>query len=188
MKLLSAGMVLFAVGHAFPAAAAGMRKRLIERMGENAYKGAFALLILASVVMMVFGWKATAATEAYVAPEWGRMVALVLAFAAAVLFFAPYMASSVRRFVRHPQLTGVALFGIGHLAAVGSVRSLVLFGGLAVWAMVEMPLLNRRDGIWEKPEAAPGVANLKLVLAGLGLYLLLLFTHEGLFGVTPLPS
>jgi len=187
MTLLITGILVFAIVHMIPAGAAGPRDRLMGSIGENAYKGIFGLLILGSIILMVFGWKATEAIEFYVAPEWGWIVALVLILAASIMFFSPYMASNVRRMFRHPQLMGIILFGIGHLAAVGNTRSIVLFGGLSLWALVETFLLNRRDGPRQKPEPASRKSDLKLLLAGLGFFLIFLFTHEGLFGVTPLP-
>ena len=43
--------------------------------------------------------------------------------------------NNVKRLLRHPQLTGVALWGIGHLLANGESRSIILFGGLGAWAI-----------------------------------------------------
>jgi uncharacterized membrane protein len=102
----------------------------------------------------------------------------------AILFFAPYMPNNLSRLIRHPQLAGIALFGIGHLAAVGNLRSVVLFGGFALWAVVETIFLNRRDGAWQKPEPASRVNDLKLFLAGLGFFLIFLFLHGPLFGTS----
>jgi hypothetical protein len=45
-----------------------------------------------------------------------------------ILFAASAMATSIKRFVRHPQLTGVLLWALAHLFSNGDGRSLVLFG------------------------------------------------------------
>jgi uncharacterized membrane protein len=171
-----------------PAGAAALRTRLTGAMGENAYKGIFALLLIGAIVLMVFGWKSTEADEFYTAPAWGWVIAGLLMLASSVMFFAPYMANNISRRVRHPQLIAVVLFGVGHLAAVGNTRSLVLFGGLSLWAVIEILLLNRRDGAWEKPATVPRASDFKVLLPGLVFFLVFALTHNYLFGVTPIPT
>lgn len=76
---------------------------------------------------------------------------------------------------------------MSHLITNGSTRALVLFGGLGVWALIEMPLINARDGAYAKPEA-PG---LKAELIGLAItaviFIVALFLHPYFAGVTPIP-
>ena len=72
-----------------------------------------------------------------------------------ILFFAAYPPTNVKRLLRHPQLTGVALWGVGHLLANGESRSIVLFGGLTLWAIAEIVVINRRDGARDKPAPVP---------------------------------
>ncbi len=81
----------------------------------------------------------------------------------------------------------MAAWGIGHLFANGESRSVVLFGGLAAWAIIEIFLINRRNDEWQKPQSAPVKADLRLLLTGLGFFAIFLFTHLRLFGVSPLP-
>jgi uncharacterized membrane protein len=90
--------------------------------------------------------------------------------------------------VRHPQLMGVAVWGLSHLFTNGDLRSLVLFGGLGVWAVIEIVALNRRDGAWEKPEALPLVAGVKPLVAGVIAYALLVYAHPYLAGVSIYPG
>ena len=95
--------------------------------------------------------------------------------------------AALRRLIRHPQLTGVLAWGLGHLFSNGEARSLILFGGLALWAGLQMILLNRRDGAWQKPERVPVGSDLKLLLTGAGFFAIFMYTHEWLFGVGPVP-
>jgi hypothetical protein len=48
--------------------------------------------------------------------------------------------------VRHPQLTAIKAWSVSHLLVNGDLPSLVLFGGLLVWAVVSVILINRQDG------------------------------------------
>ena len=72
------------------------------------------------------------------------------------------------------------------MLAIGSPRSIVLFGGLTAWALVEIVLISRRDGDWIKPNKVPHKKDLSLVLFGILIYTVFLFTHHMLFGGDPL--
>lgn len=186
MSTLIAGIVLWSLVHFVPAGARGFRDAVTARIGINPYKGIFSLLIVGSVLLMVLGWKAAGVIAVYAPPEWGAYAAIVLMFAASVLFFAARIRSSLSRFMRHPQLTGVFVFGIAHLLANGEGRSLVLFGGLALWAVLEVLLINRRDGAWVRPPADAPTHNLRLLLVGTVFFVVFALLHRWLFGVAPL--
>ena len=68
---------------------------------------------------------------------------------------------------------------------VFTIVMVVLFGGLTLWAILEIVLINRRDGAWVKPESAPRRNDLLLVVVGFAAYLVFAFAHRWLFGVTP---
>ena len=56
MALLLAGITVWFLVHLFPAIAPASRENMVFKLGENAYKGLFSLLILAALLMIVFGW------------------------------------------------------------------------------------------------------------------------------------
>ena len=91
--------------------------------------------------------------------------------------------SRLRRVVRHPQLSGVALWGIAHLLLNGDSRALLLFGGMTVWAVVEILAINHRDGNWVKPEAPGAATELVNLLIAAGVVALLVYLHPWLAGV-----
>jgi hypothetical protein len=101
-----------------------------------------------------------------------------------VLFVGSNVPTNLKRIVRHPQLTGVAVWGIAHLLANGDLRSLVLFGGIGLWAVVAMVAINRRDGAWEKPEPLPLAAELKPLVGGIVAYGVLVLAHPYIAGVS----
>lgn len=185
MSKLTLGVLLWSFTHLMPAAFSGLRKGLISRLGENGYKGVFTLLMVLAIYLVISGWKATVPETVYVPPLWGRHVTALLMLAGFVLFFAPYPPNNIRRALRHPQLTGVACWGIGHLLANGEGRSIVLFGGLALWAIIEMVVINRRDGAWTPPAAVPRKNDILLVAATLVAYVVVAAAHQWLFGFSP---
>ena len=126
MMMLAAGVVLWSVLHLIPAVARGPRQPLIDRLGENGYKGVFSLAMLGAVALMIFGWRSAVPTSVYIPTQEMRLAALVLIVVGFVFMAAANRPSRFGRLVRHPQLTGVLLWAIAHLLANGDSRSLVL--------------------------------------------------------------
>jgi len=188
MTYLVLGLLLWSVVHMVPAVPMSIRAWLIGHTDAVVYKGIFALLIVVAVASMVVGWKASSEELAFTPQAWGRGLNLVAMLVASVLFLGPYIASNVKRMLRHPQLTGVILWGVGHIVASGQWRGIVLFGGLAAWALVEIALLNRRDGVWAKPAPVSRMADFRLVVAGVMFFAVFMFTHKWLFGVAAIPE
>ena len=149
MFLLAAGVILWIAAHLFKRLAPGPR----AAMGDAGRIG-ITLAVIASVLLMVIGYRM--ADGAF---YWGRSPALVginnlLMLVSIYLFAAAGMKTAVARKLRHPMLTGVVLWTIAHLLVNGDTPSFLLFGGIGLWALVQMALINR-DGAWVKPAAKP---------------------------------
>ncbi|MGB5211811.1 MAG: NnrU family protein [Gammaproteobacteria bacterium] len=187
MSILIIGVALWAIVHFFPAIAAGQRASLNQRLGQR-YRGLFSLLILASLALIVVGWRSTIPTTVYLPQIWGRHLAYLLVLIAFVLFAAAKTSNNIRRLIRHPQLTAVAVWATGHLFANGDIRSLILFGGLGLWAIAEMVLINRRDGAWQKPSAVPFTKDLATVAIGLVVMVIFMFLHPFFTGMVVIPT
>ena len=108
-----------------------------------------------------------------------------LVFAAFVLFVGAQTKTNIKRYTRHPQMLAVILFSLAHLLVNGEVRSTLLFGGLGVWAVLEILFCNRRDGEWRKPGPSALTWDLVTVVVGAVAFAILLLLHEKLFGVAP---
>ena len=185
MILLIAGLLLFTVIHLLPAASPDLRGQLAGKLGENAYRGVYSIVIVASLVIIVFGWKAATPTAVYTPPVGGGPVISALVFFAFVLFVTSKVRSNYRRLIRHPQMLAVILWSVAHLLVNGDSRSLVLFGGLGVWAILEIVLCNKRDGAWQKPDAVPFSADMIVaIIAGVA-FTAIFYLHRALFGVLP---
>ena len=182
MTLLVAGLVVFIAIHLIPGVP-NLRAALIDRLGEKPYRGAFAAVAALSVVLIIWGFSRTSPeAAAYAPPAWGRHAALVLALLAFVFVAAAHMATHIRTLVRHPMLVGVLLWALGHLLANGEVRSVVLFGGFAIFAVVELLSLAAR-GKGPPSDKAPRLAmDAAAVAGGLVVGGLLMRFHGALFG------
>jgi uncharacterized membrane protein len=183
MPVLIAGIVLWVAVHLVPALAPGVRQGLIARLGAKRYKGVFALSIVAALVLIVIGWRASAAELIYPPPSWGRLAAFGLMPISIYLFGAAQRPAMIKRIIRHPQLTGLLLWSVAHLLANGDQRSLVLFGGLGAWAVVEMLAINRRDGAWIKQEAPTFAREALGIVISLALFGVLVWAHQWFAGV-----
>ena len=184
MTLLVLGLLLWIAIHLFPSVMPDARQKLMARLGEGPYKGLFALDLVIAIVLMVFGWRSAAPDFVY-APILGGMplVTSLLVAIAFILMGAANVPTNIKRYLRHPMLTGVVIWGVAHLLANGDSRSVVLFGGLTIWAILAIVLINRRDGAWMKPEAVPVVKDVTLVVIGVVLTAVVAFFHEYLSGI-----
>lgn len=187
MSFLILGIVIWSVFHFVPAVAVSFRAGLVQRLGLATYKGIFALVTIGALLLIIYGWKSASIEPVFVPPPWGVYPTVGLTLVTFILFFAPYIDNSISRLLRHPQLFGVILFGIGHLFTNGEARSVVLFGGFTLWAILEISLLNRRDGAWKKPDPASPTANIRLLLTGIGFFAMFMYLHSWLFGVGAVP-
>lgn len=184
MTLLALGVLLFAGLHLIKSLAPDLRSGLQAKLGENGYKGIISLLLIGSVVLIVLGWRSAVPQFVYAPAPALHSLALAVMLLAFWLLVVASRPSRLKRIVRHPQLTGLVLWAGAHLLLNGDSRSLVLFGGLGVWALVEIFAINRRDGGWQKPEA-PGVAAdlVNLVITAV-LVAVVIYIHPWLAGIS----
>ncbi|NCF73472.1 MAG: NnrU protein [Gammaproteobacteria bacterium] len=188
MTLLIAGVLLWSIAHLLPAVAPGLRANLVGKFGEGPYKGLFALDIVIALVLIVYGWQAALPAAVYPPPLYGSPIPSVLLLLAFVLFVASAIPNNLQRFVRHPQMTGVLCWSAGHLLTNGDSRSIVLFGGFAIWAILEVLFINKRDGDWQKPASVALLKDVVTVLIATLVFAAFAYFHASLFGVSPMPA
>lgn len=183
MTLLVLGLIAFIGLHFIPVFAPTLRGSIISKIGMTPWKAGFAIMVATSVVLIVLGWQATIPTPVYEPPAFAHMLALGLMPFALILFISGRAPTNLKRVIRHPQLSGVVFWAIIHLIANGDDRSLLLFGGIGLWALVSIFGINKRDGEWVKPEPKPKSRDIVTALIGLTLYCVFYFLHGTLFGV-----
>lgn len=207
-------LVLFVAVHVIPTRPA-LRGRLVGALGERGYLAAYSALSL-----LLLAWVVVAALRAPYLPlwtpaPWTYLVAIAvmpfsLMLLGAGLATANPLSVSLNRVgaaeaataglagTRHPVLWAFALWALAHIPPNGDVVALILFGGLAIFAVGGMKMLDRRrrrelgEARWRAlAESArrPGLSGAAIggALAGLLAYLLLLFGgHALMFGADPL--
>ena len=188
VTLLITAVLLWSALHLFPSLLPGAREGLIKRLGAGPYRGLFALSIVTSIVLMVFGWRSAVIEAVYVPPLFGSPIITGMMLLSFILFAAANAPGNIKRFLRHPMLSGMALWSAAHLLANGDNRSVVLFGGLGLWAIVAMLTINKRDGVREKPAAVAFPKDLMTVAAAAVIFAIVTYFHEAVIGVSPLPG
>ncbi|MGP9820763.1 NnrU family protein [Salinarimonas sp. NSM] len=153
----AAALVVFLLAHASPARL-GLKERLVARMGRRGYLVGYSLVSLA-----LLAWLIDAARRAPHLPLWDPapwqawvpLVAMPVAFVLLVAGLAqpnPLSISlragdepgAIVAVTRHPVLWGFLVWALAHIPSNGDLVSLVLFGGMAVFAAVGFPILDRR--------------------------------------------
>ena len=187
MMWLILGLALWSGVHLVKPLAPALRTRLGERLGEGIWMLVVVVLLVLSIWLMAIGYGRASAEALWIAPLWLRHLTVALMVPAFMLFTATYPGSWLKARIRHPQLIGFKLWAALHLAVNGDVRSLVLFGGILVWAVVALIAIDRRDG---KPPLPPADGNplraWAFVPSGLVVWAVVFWAHGALFGVYPL--
>lgn len=187
MILLLLGLASFAGLHLFTTVFDSLRDDVVARIGERPWKLIIAVGLVLSVWLMVRGYGDAPASMLWSAPGWARTGVVFAMLPVLILYMGSFPGSAIRAHVRHPQLTGFALWAGLHLLVNGEIRATVLFGGLLLWAVVQIVLLNRRDGVPPLPAAHDSALRAWMAApVGVVVWALLLWGHEWLFGVSPL--
>ena len=185
MSMLGIGLLIWVAVHLFPSVFPAARQSLITRLGNMAYQGVFAMCILAGLLLIIFGWRSTVPTQVYVPPLALREPGMLLVVLGFILMAAAnFPATRIKRFIRHPQLSGVLLWAIAHLLMNGDSRSLLVFAVIGLWSLVSMLTINHRDGAWSRPDPPSGwITEMIMVVAGMVVAGLGFYFHQYLAGV-----
>ena len=160
MIYLLSGLLLWSGVHLWKRIAPAERAKF-----GNKGRGLVAAGAVLGVVLMVYGYRVADG-----AVYWGRSPAMtginnllmVLAF---YLFAASGAKTRVTKAIRHPQLTAVLVWAVAHLLVNGDVPSFVLFGGIGLWAIAEMIVINRAEGPRGPYHAVPVKKEITAVIA-----------------------
>jgi len=183
MEMLILGLAIWCIVHFIPAIAPPVKQQWISLLGENGYKASFAVLIIISLVLISFGWRSTQPVYLYTSPAIATHIAMGLILIAFILFGAAKSPTRIKRFIRHPQLTGVLVWTIAHLILNGDNRSVVLFATLGAWAIFEMIFISKREGQWQKPQAPSFAQEVKGLAISLAILIVAVMAHPYISGV-----
>ncbi|KEF30989.1 NnrU family protein, required for expression of nitric oxide and nitrite reductases (Nir and Nor) [Marinobacter nitratireducens] len=188
MAMLIAGLVIFLGIHSLSIVNEPLRNRLSNSMGEWPFKGAYSVVSLLGLVLIVIGYGAARLepTVLYTPPGWLRHVAMLLLIPVFPLLFATYFPGRIKATLKHPMLVAVKLWALAHLLANGMLHDVLLFGAFLAWAVVDRISMKRRTqrAIITMPKS--GANDAIAVIGGLAVYFITVFwAHQWLIGVSP---
>ena len=190
MNALLAGLILFFATHSVRIFAERWRSAQVERLGLNRWKALYSLVAIAGFVLIAWGYGSARLDPVILfdPPVWTRHLAALLTIPAFVLLVAAYVpGNAIKAWLHHPMVLGVKVWALAHLLANNTLADLLLFGGFALWAVLDFRSARQRDRAAGTVYAAgkTGATVLTLVL-GTALWAVLAFwLHALLFGVRP---
>jgi uncharacterized membrane protein len=187
LTVMIAGLVLFLGVHTLTTRREA-RARLIAQWGESGYKTAYALIALAGLALIVWGfaqYRATERIDLWYPPKALKHITEALMLPAVILVVAAYVRGRIYTAVKHPMLSGVKLWAAAHLLANGDLGGIILFGAFLAWAVFDRISLKRRTDAGGPPIPVGGVGNDLIAIAvGIVAYLALGFAfHPVVIGV-----
>lgn len=179
MTLIVLGLALWWAAHLWKRLAPGSR----AAMG-NGGKGLVTLGVLAGVVLMVMGYRGVEQIDLWYPPAFLTHVNNLLMLLAVYLYAASGMKTRITGVIRHPQLTAVKTWAVAHLLVNGDLASVILFGGLLAWAVVEVILINKAEPRPAPPAPAPVGKEIGAVVGAVVVLVAIMLVHNWL-GVPP---
>ncbi|CAB1085494.1 hypothetical protein D1AOALGA4SA_12982 [Olavius algarvensis Delta 1 endosymbiont] len=185
MLLLILGMVIFMAVHLIPTFV-DLRQKLIAWKGETSYTVGYSCVAMLGLILIIIGKSRAARVPVWDAPDWAYHIAPIFMLAALILLPAAYMPTNLKRFIRHPFLTGIAMWGFSHLLVNGDLAAIILFGGFGAFALFDMWSSNRR-GAGKSTTKVPIYRDIVLLAVGVIAFSAILHLHPYLFGVSAIP-
>jgi uncharacterized membrane protein len=204
---LALALAIFIAVHMVPVVP-GLRAALINAWGNRVYRALFSILSLADLVWIVFAHMDAPYIVLWDAPDWSRLIPLA-AMPLVMILLATMPTEGIKKVTRHPLLWAIILWATAHILPNGDAASLMLFGVFALYALIDQPLADARTRR-EEPEswvkrsaessALPFLAALQgrarpslkeigypRIAPALVLYVVILFAHEHVVGLSPMP-
>ena len=191
MLTLIAGLILFLGVHSVRIFADDWRTRQQQKWGADAWRGVYAVLSLAGLVLVIYGFGLVrnAPVVVWIPPVGMRHAASLLTLLAFVLLAAAYVpGNAIKARVHHPMVAGVKLWAVAHLMANGNLGHLVLFGSFLAWAVLDFISARQRDR--RNPPATRPVTTLSatlitVVVGVVGWLVFAFWLHGLLMGIKP---
>lgn len=182
MALLILGMILWVGAHYFKRLMPDQRAAL-----GNKGKGVIAVAIVASLVLIIIGYRGAAFINVWYPPSFMTHINNLLM----VLAFWVYGSSAAKGAkawpaykTRHPQLMAVKIWAVAHLLVNGDLASIILFGGMLAWAVGSVILINKAEPNWTPPPAAGKKTYIRLSVITLVMLVVVIGIHT-MLGVSP---
>lgn len=191
MLPLILGIALFLGIHLVPTSP-DLKDGLVQRFGAGVYRIVFAVCSFVGLALIVYGYhKLQMMPDKNVIlwepPTFLKHIAVALMLPAMIFLVAFLVPSRIGRAVKHPMLIAIKTWALAHLLANGDLASLILFGSFLAYAVYDRISLKRRPSTISGASTS-GLNDIVVVGGGVALFAaILLWAHEALIGVAPIP-
>ena len=182
LLILALGVALWAYSHLMKRVTPGFRAGLGDQNGKLV---ATALSLIALAVM-IWAYRAAPVIMVWTPPAFMQHINNTMMIIAVILVNLGHSRGVMRTKMRHPMLTSVKVWALAHLLVNGDLASIILFGGMMAWAVVDVIMINKMT-TWTRPAAGPVRNDILYILASAVLFLVIVMIHTYL-GYPPLPG
>lgn len=187
MIRLVLGLALWVGAHQFKRLAPGARAALDARLGSGSARGVMAGAIGLGLVLMILGYRGADYVGLWTPPGWGIHLNNLMMLAATFLFALSHSRGKARAWLRHPMLISVMVWALAHLLVNGDLASLILFGGLGLWAVVDRLAINAAQLVWTPKAPGTTAGDIRWIVISLVLFGVIASVHAWL-GYYPFPQ
>ena len=181
MNFLILGIIIFFSIHLVPIFP--IKNILINRLGENKYKGLFSLIALLGLLIIIYGFSRADFYPIWDPLPYSKEIALALMPISMILLAAANIQTNIKKFIKHPMLIGILIWSFVHLIANGDLRSIILFGSFGTYALIDIFFCKKvlTTNIEVKYTLSK---DIMVIIIGLVAYLIIVYYHQFIAGVT----
>ena len=179
------GLVVFFAAHVF-VTFRGARGNTIATLGLNGYRAIFAVVSIAGLALIVWGFAHyhAAAPQIWSPPAYMRHITVGLMLFAVIFFTAVFIPSHIKTKLKHPMLASVKTWALAHLLSNGDLASILLFGTFLAWGVYARIAAKRRGDLGTTAAPAGWTNDVIVVAIGIVIYLALGYAfHPMVIGV-----
>ena len=170
LGILIVGLAVFLATHVFVSFREA-RSSVIERVGMPVYRGLFAIVSLAGLALIIWGYaqyRAHDLVQLWTPPAFMRHITVGLVLFAMIFIVAAFIPSHIRTRLKHPMLAGVKTWALAHLLSNGDLGSVLLFGTFLAWGVYARIAAKRRGDIGAAATPAPDGWTSDVIVVALG--------------------
>jgi uncharacterized membrane protein len=175
LLILILGLAVFFATHIF-VTFRDARAAAMARLGQNGYRGVFALVSIVGLALIVWGYgqyHTHALIPVWSPPAFMRHITEGLMLFAVIFFTAAFIPSHIKAKLKHPMLAGVKTWALAHLLSNGDLGSILLFGEFLAWGVYARIAAKRRGDLGAISAPAGYTNDIIVVVLGIVIYLAL---------------
>ena len=180
MNLLILGIIIFFSIHLVPISP--LKSILINRLGENKYKGLFSLIALIGILIIIYGFSSADYYPIWDPLPYSKGLALTLMPISIVLLVGANIQTNIKRLTKHPMLIGILIWSFVHLLANGDLRSIILFVSFGVYALIDI-IFSKKVLTTNNTANYTLTKDIIVVIIGLLVYAIIVYFHQYIAGV-----